>query len=256
MTSPRPAIALLALLHLAACGGPPAPVPPPSQPALVATSVTVALPPPPPAESPPVPVAAATSCGGDLAPDPPDFTPPRDDRASPLVPGQPTEAMAQARRLMDAERWTEALARLDEVISGQTGDDAGNQEIAAFLVAKTLYRLGRREEALTAFRPLAQRRSHLKHAETMLWIIKLAGDAKDPRVRPSDFSSYDRQDVARFDNAPQRELYFAAAYFLGRSRMEHQRLREAVDLFSLVPRDSPFGERAARCRDAAGALAK
>ena len=44
--------------------------------------------------------------------------------------GQPTEEAAQARRLFDAGKWSQAALALKKVTGGETGDDEGNKQIA------------------------------------------------------------------------------------------------------------------------------
>ena len=43
----------------------------------------------------------------------------------PVTAGQMTEQAAQAKRLFDAERWSEAALMLKSVVDSETGDDEG-----------------------------------------------------------------------------------------------------------------------------------
>jgi hypothetical protein len=158
-----------------------------------------------------------------------------------------TEEAARAKRLYDAEKWELALAALQDVASGKTHDDEGNRQIAAFTIGKVLFKLNRFAEAENAFGTIAMNRSHVKHPETLLWLIKLASDASPPVASASDFARYEKEDVLRFHNTEQDSIYFAGAYYLGRGRMVTGRYAEALDFFALVPESAPLHARALLC---------
>src|SRR5215470_10764229 len=55
--------------------------------------------------------------------------------------GQMTEEAAAAKRLFDKDRYAEAAVALYRVVAGQTGDDPGNQQLAQYYLAVSLYKL-------------------------------------------------------------------------------------------------------------------
>src|SRR5690606_30208258 len=59
----------------------------------------------------------------------------------PVVAGQMTEDAAAAKRLFDKQRWAEAAGALHRVVAGETGDDPGNQQLAQYWLAISLYHL-------------------------------------------------------------------------------------------------------------------
>src|SRR5690606_4281877 len=61
--------------------------------------------------------------------------------AAPVTAGQMTEAAAAAKQLFDKERWNEAAQALHAVVTGETGDDPGNKQLAEYYLAIALYRL-------------------------------------------------------------------------------------------------------------------
>ena len=63
------------------------------------------------------------------------------DLGPPPQAGQMTEEAAQAKRLFDGEKWSEAALALYRVRNGETGDDEGNKQIAQYHLAIALYRL-------------------------------------------------------------------------------------------------------------------
>src|SRR5262245_55596369 len=108
--------------------------------------------PPPPAAAPaapaPPPAAAPAAPAGAKPPaHPPQKGQARDielDDAgggAPVQAGQMTEEAANAKRLFDTERWSESALGLYRVYKGETGDDAGNRQVAQYQLALALYRL-------------------------------------------------------------------------------------------------------------------
>jgi hypothetical protein len=157
-----------------------------------------------------------------------------------------TQEAAQAKRLYDNEKWTEAVIALGRVADGTTGDDEGNKQIADYHAAAALYRLNRLAESYGKFRSMAGRRSHIKHGETLLWLTKFA------RTQPeyldiADFATYDTQDVARFDNPNQRSVFDALNYLIGRERLQEGLRPQAREFLSRVPTSHPYAPYASKC---------
>ncbi len=158
-----------------------------------------------------------------------------------------TDACARAVRVYNAEKWSEAVAALREVVSGRTGDDVGNRQIAEYRLATALYRLDRFAESYATFHAIAQKRQHIKHAETLLWLAKYAM-AHPENVDLADLAYYDIEDVMRFHNAEQREVFGVALYLFGRERVAARGgLKEGQDALAGVPADHPYAQYAGRC---------
>lgn len=229
---------LFASVLVAACGRPPPPSPP--DPPATATSLS-----PPDTSTPPALAAgepASLSCATPL-PQAPSF-PPAPAVAVPVTAGQMTEEAAQAKRLFDGERWPEAVSALERVVSGDTGDDAGNRELAEYHRAVALHRAGRADDAASAFLQIASRPAHLKHTETVLWIAKLA---EATPVVVHGLRYYDGEIAARFRNAQQMEIYQTLLLLFGRERLARGAKAEAAAFFEQVPIESRFGALAAEC---------
>src|SRR5580698_4053644 len=137
------------------------------------TPAPVAAPAPAPAPAPPAPVDRD-------ADQPAQPKPVKDDNSPPPVPGQPTQAAAQAKRLYDSEKWWDAAKALYRVSTGETGDDQGNREIAQFNLAKALYKLKFYQAAYSIFSEISDKPNHQKYNETLLWLAKLATDLPEP----------------------------------------------------------------------------
>ena len=158
----------------------------------------------------------------------------------PVTAGQMTEEAAQAKRLFDNERWAEAALILKQVVDGETGDDRGNQQIAQYHLAIALYRLQFFQASYDIFRRIAERPNHLKFKETLLWLAKLATQLPEPADIIGSLAKYSREQVKRFDNPQQRELYWQLNYLLGRYKYRERKFEEAIQLFESVQQESPY----------------
>lgn len=158
----------------------------------------------------------------------------------PVTAGEMTEAAAQAKRLFDQERWGESAMMLKQVVDGETNDDAGNRQIAQYHLAIALYRLKFFQASYDIFRRVADNPNHLKFKETLLWLAKLATQLPEPADIIGAVGKYSKDQVARFNNDQQRDLYFQLNYLLGRSMYRQREFQQGIDLFSNVKKESPY----------------
>lgn len=179
--------------------------------------------------------------------------PPPDDPRAPLgepqMAGQMTEEAAQGRRLFNAERWADAAKIFERVVNGDTGDDTGNKQIAEYNLAICEYRLKHLRESLEWFGAIARNPSHLKWAETLLWLVRIARLGPpflDPAGRLVTLH-YPQDDVARFDNPQQREIAWFARFVVGRELYREGEYARALDALSRVPPQSDYHEQAMEC---------
>lgn len=234
--------ALLCLV-LAACA--PSPTPVARTPVTIPPVASTTAPSPTPSTA--VAGASPLSCTSAL----PSFTfaPATAGERTPSA-GQMTEEAAQAKRLFDREKWDDAALQLERVANGDTGDDEGNKQIAAYQRAVALFHGGRVGESVTAFLAIAGRPAHLKHVETVLWLMKLSESAP---VAVRGMAYYDAASAARFDNAQQHEVYEGVLFLLGRERFERGAKSEARDLFGRIESASRWYALAHECLDRLGA---
>lgn len=154
---------------------------------------------------------------------------------APVVAGQMTEEAANAKRLFDKQRWAEAAGALHRVVSGESGDDPGNQQNAQYWMAISLFHLKFYQASYSMFAQIAQNKNHLKHGQTLLWLAKLATELPEPAGIIDSVGRYTGEDLARFNNAQQRELYFQLNFMLGRYKYDHDKAyEEAIRLFGRV----------------------
>src|SRR5271154_159956 len=138
------------------------------------------------------------------------------DNSPPPVPGQPTQAAAQAKRLYEGEKWWDAAKALYRVSTGETGDDEGNKQLAQFNLAKALYKLRFYQAAYSIFSDIADKPNHLKYGDTLLWLAKLAADLPEPADIIERVGKYNEDQVGKFNNKEQQELFWQLNYLLGR----------------------------------------
>ncbi len=196
----------------------------------------------------PKPAPAAPAGGGPVDLDADSGAPPAKggkpgkavDTSPPATAGQPTEAAAQAKRLYESEKWWDAAQALFRVSSGETGDDEGNKQIAQFNLAKALYKLKFYQAAYSIFSEIADKPNHLKYNETLLWLAKLATDLPEPADIVERVGKYNEEQVGKFNNKEQKDLYWQLNYLLGRYKYRNGQYPEALALFEKVNRSSKF----------------
>ncbi|MFO0675669.1 MAG: hypothetical protein U0169_03990 [Polyangiaceae bacterium] len=154
--------------------------------------------------------------------------------------GQMTEQATQAKKLYEAQKYTDAALALYRVYKGETGDDEGNKQIAQFNLAKSLYNLKFYQAAYGIFSEIADRPNHLKFNETLLWLAKLATDLPEPADIVERVGKYNDEQIARFKNDDQLELYWQLNYLLGRYKYRNRQYEEALRLLSKVEAKSKY----------------
>lgn len=163
-----------------------------------------------------------------------------DEDAGPVTAGQMTEEAAQAKRLFDSERWADAARQLKRVVDGGTGDDEGNKQIAQYHLAIALYRLEFYQASYAIFSQIADKPNHLKFNETLLWLSKLATQLPEPADIIERVGKYQTEQIARFNNPQQRDLYWQLNYLLGRYKYRNRNYQEAISLFAKVDPKSKY----------------
>lgn len=156
----------------------------------------------------------------------------------PVTAGAPTEGFATAKKLFEKEKWSDAALGWYRVVSGDTGDDAGNKQLADYYLAICLYRLKFYQASYAIFSVIADNKYHLKFGETLLWLAKLATQLPEPADIIERVGKYTDSEIARFDNAQQRDLYWQLNYMLGRYKYRNRQYEDAIRLFQKVDRRS------------------
>jgi hypothetical protein len=167
--------------------------------------------------------------------------PKKEAEQPPVVAGQMTEAAAAAKRLFDGQRWAEAATALQRVVAGETGDDPGNQQLAQYWLAISLYRLKFYQASYAMFGFIANNKNHLKNDQTLLWLTKLATQLPEPAGIIDSVGKYGDADIGKFNNPQQRDLYYQLNYLLGRYKYQHDKSYEdAIRLFNRIQPSSQY----------------
>jgi len=162
------------------------------------------------------------------------------DLGPPPQAGQMTEDAAKAKRLFDAEKWQEAALALDRVRKGETGDDEGNKQLAQYHLAIALYRMKFFQAAYGIFSEISEKPNHLKFNETLLWLAKLATDLPEPADIVERVGKYTDEQISKFNNPNQRDLFWQLNYLLGRYKYRNRQYDEALALFNKVEGRSKY----------------
>jgi hypothetical protein len=162
------------------------------------------------------------------------------ERALTPTPGRMTEEAAQAKRLFDGNEWLDAALAMDRIVRGETGDDAGNRQIAQYQLAITLYNLRFYNASLGIFREIAGNAHHNKFNETLLWLARLAIQLPEPADIVELVGRYSREPQEAFSNPQQQNLHWQLSYLWARARYRSGSLEDAATVFAKVDKRSPY----------------
>jgi tetratricopeptide (TPR) repeat protein len=160
---------------------------------------------------------------------------------APPAEGPPSEALANALRLYQQERYQEASVQFQRVVEGETQDAPANQQKAQFHLGKSLYHLGFYQSALAVFDEIVERGpSHLYFNATLQWLAQLASQLPEPADIVRRVGRYPTTALQQFNNNESRGLYNQLLYLMGRSKYRDGAYDEAIALFRQVQRQSPY----------------
>ncbi len=160
---------------------------------------------------------------------------------APPAEGPPSEALANALRLYQQERYQESCVQFQRVVEGETGDAPANQQKAQFHLGKCLYHLGFYQSALAVFDEIVDRgTAHLYFNATLQWLAQLASQLPEPADIIRRVGRYPTEQLAQFNNNENRVLYNQLLYLMGRAKYRDGAYDEAIQLFRQVQRNSPF----------------
>jgi tetratricopeptide (TPR) repeat protein len=74
----------------------------------------------------------------------------------------------------------------------------------------------------------------------LLWLARLAIQLPEPADIVERVGKYDKDQIARFDNAQQKTLFWQLNYLLGRYKYRARSYDEAIELFEKVDKKSPY----------------
>lgn len=161
--------------------------------------------------------------------------------ATPPAEGPPSEALANALRQYQEERYQEAAVQLQRVVEGETRDAPGNQQKAQFFLGKALYHLKYYQSALAIFDEISQLgKGHLYFDQSLQWLAQLASQLPEPAGIIEKVGRYDISQIEQFNNKEGKQFYAQLVYLLGRSKYAQGDFEKAIELFEQVPRTSKW----------------
>lgn len=159
----------------------------------------------------------------------------------PPAEGPPSEALANALRLYQQERYQEAAVQFQRVVEGETQDAPANQQKAQFHLGKSLYHLRYYQSALAVFDEIVERgESHMYFRATLQWLAQLASQLPEPADIVRRVGRYSTEALGQFNNNENRNLYNQLLYLMGRSKYRDGNYDEAIALFRQVQRNSRY----------------
>jgi tetratricopeptide (TPR) repeat protein len=160
---------------------------------------------------------------------------------APPAEGPPSEALANALRLYQQERYQEAAVQFQRVVEGETQDAPANVQKAQFFLGKCLYHLRYYQSALAIFDEIGQQgQGHLYFGQTLQWLAQLATQLPPPAGIIEKVGRYGVDQLEQFNTGETRELYNQLLFLMGRFKYNQGEFGEAVALFERVGNDSSY----------------
>lgn len=154
---------------------------------------------------------------------------------APPAEGPPSEALANALRLYQQEKYPEAAVQFQRVVEGETQDAPANVQKAQFFLGKSLYHLRYYQSALAIFDEIGQQgQAHLYFGQTLQWLAQLASQLPEPAGIIERVGRYGVQELEQFNTADSAELYNHLLFLMGRFKYQQGEFDEAVNLFTRV----------------------
>ncbi|HJL19193.1 MAG TPA: hypothetical protein RMH99_26245 [Sandaracinaceae bacterium LLY-WYZ-13_1] len=160
---------------------------------------------------------------------------------APPAEGPPSEALANALRLYQQERYMEASVQFQRVVEGETQDAPANVQKAQFFLGKALYHLRFYQSALAIFDEITQQgQGHNYFGQTLQWLAQLATQLPEPAGIIERVGRYGVDQLEQFDTPESADLYNQLIYLMGRHKYSQGEFDEAIQLFQRVDRQSDY----------------
>jgi hypothetical protein len=164
-----------------------------------------------------------------------------DDAPPPPEAGEPSDALKAALAAYEAGNYQKAAVDLDNIVEGQSKDDAGNRQRAQFFLGKSLFHLRYFQSALAIFDEITQLgRGHLYFDATLQWLAQLATQLPEPAGIIDKVGRYGADQLEQFNTAQDKALYNHLLFLYGRHKYDKGAFDEAIALFQMVAPDSKY----------------
>ena len=160
---------------------------------------------------------------------------------APPAEGPPSEALANALRLYQQERYMESSVQFQRVVEGETQDAPANVQKAQFFLGKALYHLRYYQSALAIFDEITQQgQGHNYFGQTLQWLAQLATQLPEPAGIIEKVGRYGADQLEQFNTPESSDLYYQLIYLMGRFKYAQGEFEEAIQLFQRVDRGSDY----------------
>lgn len=160
---------------------------------------------------------------------------------APPAEGPPSEALANALRLYQQERYMESAVQFQRVVEGETQDAPANVQKAQFFLGKALYHLRFYQSALAIFDEITQQgQAHNYFGQTLQWLAQLATQLPEPAGIIEKVGRYGVDQLEQFNTPESADLYNHLIYLMGRHKYAQGEFEEAIALFQRVDRRSDY----------------
>ncbi len=160
---------------------------------------------------------------------------------APPAEGPPSEALANALRLYQQERYQEAGVQFQRVVEGETQDAPANVQKAQFFLGKCLYHLRFYQSALAIFDEIGQQgQGHIYFNQTLQWLAQLASQLPEPAGIIEKVGRYGVDQLEQFNTTESADLYNQLLYVMGRFKYQQREFQQAIDLFARVSESSEY----------------
>jgi len=153
---------------------------------------------------------------------------------APPPAGPASEQAIAARRLFDAQRWSEAASALHDVASGKTPDTTPSVQFAEYELAIALYRMGLLQSSYGIFSSIADKPGHTERNETPLWLAMLATELPEPADVLERVGKFTDVQLGRFDTPDQRVAYWHLCYLHGQYDFRNRLYEDAIRWYAKV----------------------
>jgi len=155
--------------------------------------------------------------------------------------GPPSEALANALRLYQEDKYPEAAVQFQRIVEGEAKDSEGNKQKAQFFLGKSLYHLKYYQSALAVFDEISQQgKGHIFFDQTLQWLAQLASQLPEPAGIIEKVGRYDLAQIEESKSGEAKQFYAQLVYLLGRSKYAQGEFEQAIQLFEQVPKDSKW----------------
>jgi tetratricopeptide (TPR) repeat protein len=159
----------------------------------------------------------------------------------PKPSGPPSEALANALRFYQQERYAQSAVQLQRIVQGETGDEPANVQKAQFFLGKCFYHLKFYQAALGVFEEIAlMSTGHIYFHSTLQWLAQLSRELPEPAGIIGLVGRYgDSVNALQEFKRPQtKDLYNELMYLMGRYWYQMGEFGKARSFFKGVSADS------------------